>query len=64
MAKPYFQTLCHKCTIFFKDIEYKYRVSVSLQSLSESFIVKRTEPHIIINVQKSSCKVTVNLTVF
>jgi len=64
MAKPYFQTLSHKCTILFKDIEYKLRVAVSLQTLSKTFIVRRIERDIIINVQKSSCKVAVNLTVF
>jgi len=64
MAKPYFQTLSHKCTIFFKDIEYKLRVAVFTTIFVETFIVRRIERHITTNVQTSSCKLPVILKIF
>jgi hypothetical protein len=64
MAKLYFQTLSHKCAIFFKDIEYKLRVAVFTTIFAETFIVRRIEGDIIINVQTSSCKLPVILKIF
>ena len=65
-ALSYFSTLSHNGTIFGKKvIEYKTRVLISVQLLSEIFITLRIiHRDIIINVQRSSCKVPPILVVF
>jgi len=60
LAMPYFHTLYHKGTIFKKLLNIKCLFWFSLQTLPEKFIARRIEQDII-NMYKSSCKVTVIL---
>ena len=66
MAVPYFSKLSHKWRYFRKkDIENEMCVLLSLQHLSEKFLIlRRTERNIAINVQRSSCKIPVILVTF
>ena len=63
-ALPYFSTLSHKRHDFRGKNSYWTKTCVfwfSLQLLSETFLIlRRTESDIIINVNRSSCKVPVN----
>jgi hypothetical protein len=49
---------------FFKGIKYKLRVAVFTTIFVETFIVRRIERDIIINVQTSSCKIPVIVIMF
>ena len=63
LAVPCFSTLSHKLRYFRKkDIENEMCVLLSLQHLSETFLILRiTERDMINNVYRSSCKVPVIL---
>jgi hypothetical protein len=66
LAVPYFSTLSHKRhDIREKVTEHKMCVLLSLQILSKTFLIlRRVQQNIIINVQRSSCKVPVILVGF
>jgi hypothetical protein len=61
LAVPNVSTLSHKRYDFRKNVtEHKLCVLISLQLLSETFlIIRRIQQDIIINVHRSSCKVPV-----
>jgi len=63
LALPYFSTLSHKLHDFLKNIiDYKMCVLVFCTNLSKTFhILIKTERDIILNIHRSSCKVTVIL---
>ena len=66
LALPYFSTLSQKRYSFReKVIVHKSAFSVSLQLLSETFLIlRRILRDITINVHRSSCKVPVSLVRF
>jgi len=59
LAMLYFYTLPHKDTFSKKVLNIKCVFWVSAKSLSEAFIVRRTERDIIKNKHMSSCKIPV-----
>ena len=66
-ALPYFSTLSHKGHDFIKKkvIEYKIHVLFFPTILSKQFLIlSKIERGIIINVHKSSCKISVVLVIF
>jgi len=66
LAQPYLSTLSYKWDDFRKKngIEHKMHVWISLQHLSENFLVLRTERDMVKNVYRYSCKVPVILDGF